>query len=63
MATPVAHSSSSSGGVGGTQPLTADDDARRKLNNYREIGFLGAGTFAEVTKHVSAAPVRPQFAP
>ena len=39
-------------GGAGTLPRTVADDARAKLHNYRELGFLGSGTFAEVTKYV-----------
>jgi hypothetical protein len=31
-----------------------DDEGRRKLSSYKELGFLGSGTFAEVTRYVRA---------
>lgn len=33
-------------------PLTAEEEGRRTLRGYRLLGFIGSGTFAEVSKYL-----------
>ena len=33
-------------------PVTAEEEGRQKLRGYKLLGFIGSGTFAEVSKYV-----------
>jgi hypothetical protein len=40
------------GAVQPALPLTAEEEGRQKLRNFKLLGFIGSGTFAEVSKYV-----------